>query len=142
MPFFDPVDGRVVGRFADEFVEVFADVVDAVVCVDEPPELLEPLELPEPVLVDPPDPSWPQLEVDEPAHVAPPPVSGATDGVGSAAKAGAAKNAGPVTTHSPIRPLTTRYFMASPIRSQLSPHQSHWPHRKDNPRSESEGIPR
>jgi hypothetical protein len=31
VPFFDPVDGRVVGKFADEFVEVVDDVFDDVV---------------------------------------------------------------------------------------------------------------
>jgi len=102
------VDGNVVGRFADEFDEVPAEVV---VGVDEPPEL------PVPVDVSVPEPSWPHPADDDPLQVAPPPVSGATEGVGSAAKAGAATTTGPPRTHTPTRPTTRRFLIASPNRS-------------------------
>ena len=62
VPFEVPVDGSVVGRFADEF----GDVVDEVVWADVPPEPLDPpeeLELPEPaelpVPVELPEPELP-----------------------------------------------------------------------------------
>ena len=112
MPPDDPVDGRVVGRLADEFVD---DVdVEVFEVVELPP--LEPVEVPEPV--DPevePDPSWPQPAVAVPEQVAPPPVSGAAEGVGSAANAGAEKRTGPAMTHMPTRPAAMCCFMPPPI---------------------------
>ncbi len=103
-----PVDGNVVGRFDDEVDEVPAEVV---VGVDEPPELPEPVDVPDP------EPSWPQPADVDPLQVAPPPVSGATEGVGSAAKAGAVTRTGPPSTHTPTRPTTRRFLIASPNRS-------------------------
>lgn len=100
------------GRFEDEFDEVPAEVVvEVVVDVGEPPELPVPVDVPVP------EPSWPHPAVDDPLQVAPPPVSGATEGLGSAAKAGAATNAGPPRTHAPTRHTTRRFLIASPNRS-------------------------
>jgi hypothetical protein len=110
----EPVDGSVVGRLAAEFVD--EDDVDVCEVVELP--LFEADELPEPVDPDvEPDPSWPQPAVPVREQVAPPPVSGAAEGVGSAANAGAEKRTGPAMTHMPTRPAAMRCFMPPPIFS-------------------------
>ena len=112
MPPDDPVDGRVVGKFAEEFDVVVDVVVDEP--VEDPPELpVDPVDPVDPLVE--PEPSWPHPAVAVPEQVAPPPVSGAADGVGSAANAGAEKTTGPAMTHIPTRLAAMRCFIPPPI---------------------------